>query len=187
MELDKNIKAEIDANIKAGISKLMAFQQSGGGFSYWPGQNFYNSWGSSYVGHFLLEAEKKGYALPGGLKSSWLKSQKQLARQWTPALQKDIYHQDDLEQAYRLYTLALAGDPEMSAMNRLREQKSLSLQAKWRLAAAYALSGQAAIAKELVSRESTEIQPYNGLYSSYGSIERDWAMLLETMILLNDK
>jgi uncharacterized protein YfaS (alpha-2-macroglobulin family) len=186
MELDNNIKAEIDGNIKAGIRKLMAFQQSGGGFSYWPGQNFYNSWGSSYAGHFIIEAEKKGYALPGGLKSSWLKSQKQLARQWTPALQKEIFYQDDLEQAYRLYTLALAGDPEMSAMNRLREQKSLSPQAKWRLAAAYALSGQVTIAKELVNRESIDIQPYRGLYSSYGSMERDWAMLLETMVLLND-
>ena len=125
--------------------------------------------------------------LPAGLKTAWLRSQKQLARQWTPVQYKDPYHQDDLEQAYRLYTLALAGEPEVSAMNRLREIKTLSLQAKWRLAAAYALTGQTAVAKALISRESTEIQPYIGFYSSYGSRERDWAMLLETMILLNDK
>jgi len=32
-----------------------------------------------------------------------------------------------LEQAYRLYTLALAGEPELGAMNRLRENAKLDL------------------------------------------------------------
>ena len=187
MELDEKTKSDMDINIKAGIRKLMAFQQSGGGFSYWPGQTDHNSWGASYAGNFLIEAEKKGYGLPPGMKASWLKSQKQLARQWSAALKQSPYYQDDLEQAYRLYTLALAGEPEMSAMNRLRETKAISLQAKFRLAAAYALSGQAATAKEIIARETIDIQPYSGFYSSYGSRERDWAMLLETMILVDDK
>jgi alpha-2-macroglobulin len=187
MELDDKTKAAIDLHIKAGIHKLNAFQISGGGFAYWPGNSQINSWGNSYAGHFLLEAEKKGYALPGGLKSGWLKSQKQLARQWTPMQNKELWRQDDLEQAYRLFTLALAGEPETGAMNRLREYKLLCLQAKWRLAAAYALTGQSAVAKELIARESTDIKQYNGFYSSYGSRERDWAMMLETMTLLNDQ
>jgi alpha-2-macroglobulin len=187
LELDEKTKSAIDQHIKAGISKLRTFQLSGGGFAYWPGNQQINSWGNSYAGHFLLEAEKKGYALPAELKSGWLRSQKQLARQWTPAQLKDPWQQDDLEQAYRLYTLALAGEPETGAMNRLREVKTLSLQAKWRLAAAYAITGQIPVAKELVSRESTDIQEYNGFYSSYGSRERDWAMMLETMTLLKDQ
>ncbi len=136
---------------------------------------------------FSSKLRKKDTALPSGLKTGWIKSQKQLAKQWVPLQQKDPYHQDDLEQAYRLYTLALAGEPEMSAMNRLKELKTLSLQAKWRLAAAYALSGQSSTAKEMINRESMEIQPYNGFYSSYGSRERDLAMMLETVTILNDK
>jgi len=187
MELDEKTKAATEINVKAGISKLQSFQLSGGGFAYWPGNQQIDYWGNSYAGHFLLEAEKKGYALPSGLKSGWLKTQKQLARQWSPSQNKDPWRQDDLEQAYRLYTLALAGEPETGAMNRLREIKTLSLQAKWRLAAAYALTGQSPVAKELIGRESTEIQEYKGMYSSYGSRERDWAMMLETMILLNDQ
>ena len=186
MELDEKTRSTIEAHMKAGIIKLQSFQQSGGGFAYWPGQSIPDPWGSSYAGHFLLEAEKKGYAMPAGLKTAWLRSQKQLARQWTPVQYKDPYRQDDLEQAYRLFTLALAGDAEMSAMNRLREIKALSIQAKWRLAAAYVLCGQIAVAKQLVNRESIDIQPYNGLYSSYGSRERDWAMLLETMTIMNN-
>jgi len=187
MELDEKAKSAIELHVKAGINKLQSFQLSGGGFAYWPGNQQICEWGNSYAGHFLLEAEKKGYALPAGLKSGWLRSQKQLARQWSPVKSKDPRQQDDLEQAYRLFTLALAGEPETGAMNRLREIKTLSLQAKWRLAAAYALTGQSLVAKELINRESTEIQEYNGLYSSYGSRERDWSMMLETLILLNDQ
>jgi uncharacterized protein YfaS (alpha-2-macroglobulin family) len=187
IDLNEKNKMNIEKNIKAGILKIQSFQISGGAFTYWPGQSFYNSWGSSYAGNFLIEAEKKGYALPSGLKSSWLKSQKLLARQWTRNQNKDPYYQDDLEQAYRLYTLALAGETEMSAMNKLRELKSLSLQAKWRLAAAYAICGQTDVAKSLIARESLDIQQYTGLYSSYGSRERDWAMILETLTILNDK
>jgi uncharacterized protein YfaS (alpha-2-macroglobulin family) len=186
-DLDLNTKSSIDANIKAGINRIRTFQLSGGAFSYWPGESYYDSWGSSYAGHFLIEAEKKGYAVPSSVKSAWIRSQKQMANQWSPRQVKNAYNQDDLEQAYRLYTLALAGEAEMSAMNRLRESKTLSVQAKWRLAAAYALSGQTEIAKELISRETTDIQPYIGFYSSYGSRERDFAMLLETLTILNEK
>jgi uncharacterized protein YfaS (alpha-2-macroglobulin family) len=186
LELDENTKLAIDNNVKAGIKKLQTFLQAGGGFSYWPGQPQVDVWCNSYAGHFLLEAEKKGYTLPAGLKASWLRSQKQMARQWVPNANHNTYQQYDLEQAYRLYTLALAGEPEMSAMNRLRENTALSLQAKWRLAAAYALAGQTNIAKEIINRESTEIQQYNGFYSSYGSRERDWAMILETLTILNE-
>jgi uncharacterized protein YfaS (alpha-2-macroglobulin family) len=186
IDLESNLKNEIAENVKAGINKLREFQQTGGGFSYWPGQTYYNSWSSSYAGHFLLEAEKKGYAVPASLKSAWIKSQRQLARQWSPQ-KKEKWYQEDLEQAYRLYTLALAGEPEMSAMNRLREYSALGRQAKWRLAAAYALSGQKTAATELIARETTDIQPYIGMYSSYGSRERDWAMILETFIIMDDK
>jgi alpha-2-macroglobulin len=187
LDLDAKTKAAIENHIKSGISKLSTFQLSGGGFSYWPGEQQISSWGSSYAGHFLLEAEKKGYVIPSGLKSAWIRSQKQLARQWAPVQSKDKFNQDDLEQAYRLYTLALAGDPETGAMNRLREIKTVSPQTKWRLAAAYAITGQTQVAEALINREDTEIQEYRGSYSSYGSRERDWAMMLETMILLNEK
>lgn len=187
IELDDDMKSEIEENIKDGINALRRFQNAGGGFSYWPGQSYYNSWGSSYAGHFLLEAEKKGYTFPASMKNSWVKSQKQIARQWIGSQRKDLWYQDDLEQAYRLYTLALAGEPEMSAMNRLREYGSLGLQAKWRLAAAYALSGHLNVASELIARETTEIPAYRGMYSSYGSRERDWAMILETLTITGDK
>jgi alpha-2-macroglobulin len=187
MDLDETYKARISNNVKAGIDRLKSFLTSSGGFGYWPGNTTISDWGTTYAGHFMLEAEKKGYALPLGMKSGWLKYQKKTARQWRNDYSGNPYEQYDLEQAYRLYTLALAGEPEMGAMNRLRENKNLSLQAKWRLAAAYALTGQTEIAKQLTERTGMEIKPYSGFYSSYGSIERDWAMILETLVILKDR
>jgi hypothetical protein len=69
----------------------------------------------------MLEAEKKGFSLPGGLKQGWLKYQQKKARTWVMNSQKGTYYsysQNDLEQAYRLYTLAKAKAPELGAMNR---------------------------------------------------------------------
>jgi hypothetical protein len=60
------------------------------------------------------------------------------AKQWRFTPQ----YGNDLAQAYRLYTLALAGAPDLSAMNRLRETANISNESKLRLAAAYALAGQ---------------------------------------------
>ena len=92
-------------------------------------------------------------------------------------------YNDDLMQAYRLYTLALVQSPELGAMNRLREDNSLSLEAKWRLAAAYAVAGKVNVAKELIASEPLVSKPKSNYYY-YGSQTRDNAMILETLGLL---
>ncbi|MFL5751881.1 MAG: alpha-2-macroglobulin family protein [Bacteroidia bacterium] len=191
MEISEKQKAEITKNIKAGINRLQLFQTGNGGFSYWPGQAEDSEWGSNYGGHFILEAEKKGYSLPGNLKGKWLKYQQQQAKNWV--LNSNVYthpHGDESNQhiqAYRLYTLALAGAPEIGAMNRLREEKKLALSARWRLAAAYQVAGQPEVAQGLIKGASTTITAYKELSYSYGSDIRDKAMILETLSLLKDK
>ncbi len=184
MKLDDKKKANIDANIKAGISRLKNFQTTSGGLSYWPGENSASEWGSNYAGHFLLEAEIKGYTLPAELIDGWKRFQKEQAINWTPRYDRYYYYNDDLIQAYRLYTLALAKAPELGAMNRLREVKSLSVSAKWRLAAAYQLAGQGEIAKQIVAGLTTTIPTYTELSYSYGNSDRDEAMILETMSIM---
>ncbi len=182
MELDENTKAEIEKNIKAGISRLSTFITADGGFGYWPGHTEANDWGTSYAGHFLLEAEKKGYNLPINFKNKWITYQKRNSGNWMPS-GSGKYKQ--LNQAYRLYTLALAGKPDKSAMNRMRNISTLSAEAKWRLAAAYALIGQKDVATKLVEGQSIEVVQKQ-YYYSYGSVTRDQAMILETLALLGD-
>jgi uncharacterized protein YfaS (alpha-2-macroglobulin family) len=185
MNVSNELKTKIETNIKAGILRLKMFQVPGGGLSYWPGNYQADEWGSNYAGHFLLEAQKKGYTLPYGLIENWKKYQKNKALSWTPL--NNIYWDNEHVQAYRLYTLALAQAPELGAMNNLREKKNLSIQSKWRLAAAYQLIGQSEVAKNIIKNIGTTVQKYNELSYTYGSFERDEAMILEALSLMNMK
>jgi uncharacterized protein YfaS (alpha-2-macroglobulin family) len=148
--------------------------------SYWIGENSANDWGTSYSGHFMIEAEKKGFVLPLTFKSNWIAYQKQAARNWRPSYR--VYH-SDLAQAYRLYTLALAGSPDLASMNRLREFEEISNEAKWRLAAAYALAGQKEASDALSKMANINFQPIKNNSYTYGSVGRNRAMALETMII----
>lgn len=176
-------KKKIEKNIEAAIKRLGDFQTPSGGLSYWPGYNSADDWGSSYAGHFMLEAKQKGYQLPLTFLSNWLRYQKNAARQWSN--QRTAYN-DDMAQAYRLYTLALAQQPELAAMNRLREAKNLSNEAKWRLAAAYALVGKKEVARELTQVANIDFKPRSYDYRTYGSVFRNRAMALETMVILEN-
>ncbi len=184
MELDDAYKKNIERNIKAAINRINGFMTPSGGFAYWPGSYGADEWGSNYAGHFLLEAQTKGYTVSTSILSRWTKYQKRKALEWSPTY-SGYYYNYDLVQAYRLYTLALAKAPELGAMNLLKEQKNLSVQAKWRLAAAYQLAGQSAIAKQMVANATTTIKPYKELSFTYGSDERDRAMIVEALTLLD--
>ena len=187
MELNSDFKVAISKNIKAGIERIKLFQTSSGGMSYWAGRYEADDWGTSYAGHFLLEAEAKGYMLPPGVIDNWKRYQRYSANSWAPKNEKYYFYNDDLEQAYRLYTLALAKAPELGAMNRLKEYPRLSVTAKWRLAAAYAKAGQPEVARKLIANLTTTVPKYCEMGWSYGSNDRDEAMILETLTLLDMK
>ena len=186
IELNSKQKEKVNTNIKAAINRIKTFQTGTGGFSYWPGLNSTDEWGTTYAGHFLLEAQKSSYVVPAYLLDNWKSYQKNAALQWQGSKNAFMFH-EDLNQAYRLYTLALAGIPELGAMNRLKENKNLSLEARWRLAAAYVLAGQPEVAKKLINGQRTFVSKYDELGITYGSGERDEAMILETLTLMNDK
>lgn len=182
MDISDEMKDKIHNNVTAGINRLKTFQLSDGGLGYWPGATEANAWGTSYAGHFVLEAEKLGYDLPIGFKNHWLSYQQNEANNW----KYNGYKYSLLIQAYRLYTLALAGEPEIGAMNRLKEMPNLSLQAKWRLAAAYALAGKPEIAEQMTNTLETNVADYKELSYTYGSSTRDEAMILEALVLMKD-
>ena len=190
LEMSNEDQERATRNIKAAITRINRFQRSDGSFSYWPGGSDYSDYGSNYAGHFLLEAEKAGYVVPNNLLTQWRKSAASYARNWRyESRQNDDYDRSSkmLNQAYRLYTLALSGHPEWGAMNRLQELKNLSSVATWRLALAYAEGGKPEIARGLVQGLSKKVEAYQELGGSYGSDVRDEAMILETLIALNDQ
>jgi uncharacterized protein YfaS (alpha-2-macroglobulin family) len=178
LDMDNVRLAEIRTNINAGIERLYSMQVTSGGFAYWPGDQAAHDWGSSYVGHFLLEAKKAGYTVRDKVIRDWAIYQKNSAAQWQARNGRYV------EQAYRLYTLALAGEADLGSMNRLREQRDLPLQARWRLAAAYWYAGQRDTARNMVLGLTIPQTEYRELSGTFGSSLRDKAMILETMVLL---
>jgi uncharacterized protein YfaS (alpha-2-macroglobulin family) len=172
------------SNVRAGIERLKSFQQRDGGFSYWPGAENADSWATTYAGHFLVEASAKGYFVPNEMIKRWKKFQRNKAQDWRKSQE---YYSSELIQAYRLYSLALAGDPELGAMNKLRELGNLPPTAAWMLAAAYAKAGQEEAAKKLMTNLPTTIKPYQEMAYSYGSDIRDKAIILETLLLMNER
>lgn len=179
VDLDDPRRREVQRNVEAGIQRLRAFQQGGGGFGYWPGAYDTHTWATTYVGHFLLEAERAGYLVPADMKQAWIAHQTKQANRFTGAGDRS-----DLEQAYRLYTLALAGKPALGAMNRLKEARTLSDDARWRLAGAYQLAGQADVATALLKGAAFRFEGERELGGTYGSRLRDRAMALETLVLV---
>ena len=186
--VDEAESQKIKANVQEAIKQLYARQLPNGGFIYWPGSASANEWITSYAGMFLVMAQEKGYAVNANVLNKWKRFQRSAAQNWrTPQQDTGYYWQSDLQQAFRLYTLALAGVPEHGAMNRLKEmEQTLSLQAKWRLAAAYALNGKMKAANELVFNAKTTVEPYSSSAGSYvyGSYDRDESMILETLLLM---
>jgi uncharacterized protein YfaS (alpha-2-macroglobulin family) len=187
IDMNETDKTNASYNVKAALNKLKGFAGYEGGFYYWPGGGDYNDWATSYAGDFMLEAEKKGFSLPSGLKQGWIKYQQKKTRLWVKSNPKGAYYsysQHDLDQAYRLYTLAKAKSPELGAMNRLKEDKTITLQARWVLAAAYALAGQVEIATSIIENAETTVKEYSSFSETYGSSTRDMAMIVDALLLM---
>jgi uncharacterized protein YfaS (alpha-2-macroglobulin family) len=108
---DRRIRDKVDA----GVVQLLSMQTADGGLSMWPGETEDWPWASVYAAHFLTVARLSGYAVPDDFYN---------------ALIGYVRHQLEQEpsatggvevQAYAAYVLALAGQPERSAMNRMAE------------------------------------------------------------------
>lgn len=171
--------------VKEVIRRLRSYQTVDGAFSYWPGGTSSNGWGTVYATHFLLSAETKGYLVPDGMKRNVLNNLHRVARDWKPVT---TYYSrsEEMTQAYRLYVLALGQVPEVGAMNRLKENKSLAPMSRWLLASAYALVGRTDVAKDLIGKTTEVKTDYSDYDLTFGSDLRDRAIRLMTLTLLGD-
>lgn len=182
MELPQTAQQQIDKNIRAGLDRLETFQQASGGLSYWPGTGEVSEWGTNYAGNFVIEAKNKGYRVSQSFLTKWIAFQKKAAKNWSSTSRPDQVIQGD-----RLYLLALAGSPELGAMNRLRELPGIDNVAKWRLAAAYKLAGQPETAVKLTQDLAITVPQYQELGITYGDDVRDQAIILECIGIIGNR
>lgn len=179
-DLKPEQESQVRKNIQDGIKRLKLFTLPSGGFSYWPGENYRDSWANSYAGHFLIEAIHAGYTVDKSMMDGWRSAEKKDAQAYSPRQ----YYREDVIQAYRLYTLALDGQPLWGMMNRLRTEKDLDPAASWLLAGSYALGKRNDVANAIIDKLSTDVKPYEELGNTYGSDLRDKSIILETFLLL---
>ena len=173
-------KAVAEELLPAILSHLCSRQKTDGGFSYWPGTDYSNPWATSMAGQVLMEAKRQGFQIQQQAIDNWVKYQKQYVRNYKHS---ERYNLNDLNQAYRLYTLALSKNADLGAMNRLKETPGISLQARWRLAAAYAVAGKNETARKLTENSLISITaPSNGLGDTWWSTLRDKAMILDALV-----
>jgi uncharacterized protein YfaS (alpha-2-macroglobulin family) len=182
VELNSKQKQDVQTHVNDVIKKLYTMQTAEGGMSYWSGHSEANEWVTSYVGHFMASAKDQGYNVSQSFINNWRKYQNNRVNNWNSG-----NYTDDQTQAYRLYSLAMMGSPNLAAMNKLRERPNLSHMARWQLASAFAISGRKDAAKQLVNNQRTQVNAYSTFSSSsFGSSVRDEAIILETCILLDD-
>ncbi|MDR3343063.1 MAG: alpha-2-macroglobulin [Treponema sp.] len=182
LSLDADKLRALREHVAAGIDRIGGFQTYNGGFSYWPGSGEAHEWGTTYAGHFLISAKQAGYPVPQSLLNQWVAFQRNKAVSWSGSGGQG----DMLTQAYRLYTLALSGNPDLGSMNRLRERANLPAIAIWRLAAAYWYAGQRDAARRMIRSVSQSVTAYRELSGTFGSDFRDKAMILETLSIMGE-
>lgn len=157
------------------IKAISSRQLPDGGLIYWPGMTEVNEWVTSMAGIVLAEAERQGFRINRNSFDRWVEYQEKAARDYRYSIDTDLC------QALRLYSLANAGKPAKSAMNRLRESKKLSRTAAYCLASTYALDGRTDVAAKLIER--AERTPYSSGSNMFSSTLRDDAIKLEAYAL----
>lgn len=168
--------------LPALLKSIASRQLPSGGFAYWPGDGSAHEWATSMVGEVLVEARRQGFVVANQTFDRWKEYQNSASRSYRHTTDKAA----DLVQAYRLYTLVLAGEQPTAAMNKLRESKTISKQALLRLAAAYTLNGRTDVAAKLIDK-SKATSAIDGSYATFWSPLRDKAMALESYLLAGDK
>ena len=175
------------AHVQYAINKLQSMQTSTGGLTFWPDGGYESWWGSVYAAHFLVEARKAGYEVNANTINrleEYMKFKlykKEVQTYWyNGSLHKDIAPE---EVAYSLYVLALAGKPELSSMNYYKaHQDLLTLDGRYLLSAAFALSGQPKQAREILPAAFSGEEANHAFGGSFYSYIRDLALALDVLV-----
>jgi hypothetical protein len=174
------LQTKVDQNVNAGISRLVTFALPDGAFTYWPGaREKADEWSNLYAGHFLIEAKRLGYHTPYIL-DRWLDYESRRA------LFED---RDWRTKAYRLYLLAMAGRPDMSAMNLVQENYmgQMDTVSKFLLASAYKQAGADDLARQVKRGLNYEVAAKNpGWDWCFGSTLGDLGIFLNVAVLFGE-
>ena len=182
----KSSKASANSNIIEAIRKIKMRQLYNGAVTLWD-EGEADWWATVYSAHFLLEAKKAGFDVDNSLLStmlnyltSKLKNKETISYYYNRNQQKKIAPK---EMAYSLYVLALAGQPQVSAMNYYKSNPDLlSLDSKYLLSVAFALAGDKNKFHELLPTSFTGEESVAQTGGSFYSDVRDEDIALNCLL-----
>jgi uncharacterized protein YfaS (alpha-2-macroglobulin family) len=173
--------------VQEAIRKIKMRQLYNGAITLWDDEKSANWWTSIYAANFLLEANKAGFdvdkslleTLLGYINSS-LKDRKTINYYYNRDQVKRIVPKEVI---YGLYVLALASKPNTALMNYYKANPSLlSLDCKYLLAAAYALSGDKNSFRQFLPAHFEGEVANTETGGSFSSDIRDEAMALDVLL-----
>jgi alpha-2-macroglobulin len=187
LHLNKSSKANANFNVQEAIRKIKMRQLYNGAVMLWDNEDTENWWATIYAAHFLWEAKKAGYDVDKNLIETMLdyinnrlKKRETITYYYNRNQNKKIVPK---EMVYGLYVLALAGRPNVSAMNYYKSNPALlSLDCKYLLSAAYALSGDKNSFKNFLPTQFAGEESVAQTGGSFYSDIRDESIALNVLV-----
>jgi alpha-2-macroglobulin len=185
--VNSSLRSSANANVLEAIRKIKMRQLYNGAVTLWDNEDTENWWASVYSAHFLWEAQKAGFDVDKSLLStmlgyinSRLKNRETVTYYYNRDQTRRIVPK---EMIYGLYVLALAGQPNVGAMNYYKSNPAqLSLDCKYLLAAAYALAGDKKSFKEFLPDAFVGEESVAQTGGSFYSDIRDESLALDVLI-----
>jgi alpha-2-macroglobulin len=187
LHVTRGNRSTANYNVQEAIRKIKMRQLYNGAVTLWDDEKTANWWTSIYAAHFLIEANKAGFdvdkslleTLLGYINSS-MKDRKTINYYYNRDQVKRIVPKEVI---YGLYVLALASKPNAALMNYYKATPSLlSLDCKYLLAAAYALSGDKTSFKQFLPSHFAGEVSNTETGGSFSSDLRDEAMSLNVLL-----
>lgn len=179
------------ANVQAALRKIEGLQLANGGLSMWQAGDAEQWWATAYALHFMTEAQKAGYEVNSNTMGRVIDYL--TAKASSQATETGVFYNADgsitnrtiakREMLYTLYTLALAGKANRSAMNYYKGNPSLlTTDERYMLAAAYQLIGDGRNFNALLPRKFNTEQGPRATGGDFASPLRNTALVLNTLL-----
>ncbi|HWB93136.1 MAG TPA: MG2 domain-containing protein [Puia sp.] len=180
-------RTSANSNVLEAIRKIKMRQLYNGAITLWDNEDTENWWATVYAAHFLWEAQKAGFDVDKNLLgtmlgyiNSRLKNHETVTYYYNRDQSRRIVPK---EMIYGLYVLALAGQPNVGAMNYYKSNPGqLSLDCKYLLAAAFALAGDKKSYHEFLPTHFAGEESVAQTGGSFYSDLRDESLALDVLV-----
>lgn len=188
-DIPEQAARDIRDRVTAGIQRILSMKNGAGRLGYWPQGNYYHMWTEIYATLFLNLAKQEGYMVSESALKSIMTTQKRFANEWSANKKtlEEYGHYTQTIQAFRLFVLAVGGEPQLGAMNRLMEEPTLPELERWLLASAYARAGKTDVSKRITAGLGRNVSIYRDSRVTFGSDVRDLGLMIIAMLDAGDR